>query len=156
MKNLTEVQKAYIAGFVDGEGAIGINTTGHLSKKGYKCYTVYFKITNTNKDVLNSIRSWSGLWQVKPQNLSNSPIERFSKNCKPQWKWQLFSNEVRMFLPLLLPYLQIKKRVAELVLTMLGERRVRGRHLSEDELARNHQLYLEAKKLNQRGFHASI
>jgi len=149
MNNLTETQKAYIAGFIDGEGTISISKTGYVSTSGENNYTTLLRVGNTNKEVLETIRNWTGLGYVK---IFSTKWSTERKNNKPLWKWQMAANQMRELLPVILPYLLIKKRVAKLALELLGDKpRVRGRHVSQELREKYRIIVKEAQELNQRG-----
>lgn len=153
MNILTEAQKAYIAGFIDGEGTISISKTGYVSSGGEQNYTTLLRIGNTDKEVLEKIRDWTGLGYVKPFLTSWSQ----RPNNKPLWRWQIAANQMRELLPEIIPYLQIKRRVAELALELLGDKpRIRGRHVPQELRDKYKIIALEARRLNQRGLHVSI
>jgi intein-encoded DNA endonuclease-like protein len=56
--NLTDFQKGYIAGFIDGEGCITISTFSNYS-------FLHLYLTNNNKQVLEKIREWIGYGKVQ-------------------------------------------------------------------------------------------
>ena len=151
MNTLTETQKAYLAGFVDGEGCISIT-------KYKRSHQVTFRITNTNKEVLNYLCAITGLGYVNVFVMSTAEDRspRF-KDCKPQWKWQFSANGMRELLPVILPYLIVKLKVAKTALELLQSSLARGRGVSEEERSRREVLYARMKELNQRGIkHVSI
>jgi len=66
---LTDIQKGYIAGMLDGEGSI------HISR--YKpprySYTIRVQISNTNLEALELIQSWVG-GRIQASNRKTKPV----------------------------------------------------------------------------------
>ena len=154
MNTLTETQKAYIAGFVDGEGCISI-TKDKRPRAGHQ---VTFRVCNTDKEVLDYLCAVTGLGYVTPALMSTTEhrAPRF-KDCKPQWKWQFSANGMRELLPVILPYLIVKLEVTKTALELLQSSLARGIGVSEEERSRREILYARMKELNQRGInHVSI
>ena len=149
MNTLTGTQKAYIAGFVDGEGCISITRENKHNGNGHQAV---FRVCDTHIGVLNYLCAITGLGYVKPWVGSSTERRavRF-KNCKPQWRWQFSSNGMRELLPEILPYLVVKREVAQVALELLQRNLTRGKSLTEEERVRRTPLYKRIKELNQRG-----
>lgn len=141
---MTEFEKAYLAGFFDGEGCISIskhhkarnNTHGH-------CYGISISVSNTFKSVM----IW--LAQVtKSQCYIRQLRTKERKHRKIIWEWRCFANGARLFLENLLPYLKVKRKQAELVLEFLQYKGKQGRRVSNIEFQRRTNLYNKIKALN--------
>ena len=108
---------AYAAGFFDGEGTIGINAQKPNEKNGrtLTMYSLKIDIRNTNKEVL--------VWFKKNfnGNIKYYSIEQLRGSTynsgKPQWRWNISSNQAKDFLEAILPYLIVKRKQAELAIT---------------------------------------
>ena len=110
---------AYAAGIIDGEGCIYI---GHNHQKD-KSFTLQIVVGNTDE--------WLCLWLKS--NFGGYVYCR--KRAKPYsnfWSWHLQHQKARIFLELVLPYLQIKKAQAELAINFQGNKK-RGRPMKESE-----------------------
>jgi hypothetical protein len=104
----------YIAGFVDGEGCIFLNARRNGERAD--TYVGLVGITNTNLAVLEAINEYfehTGRIQ-KHTVYSNKHTQTYQLNF-------LGKNCIRV-LRELLPYLQVKRRQAELMLEYYGER----------------------------------
>ena len=114
-KILTETQKAYIAGFMDGEGTITISKarnkakTAHIKEFNLRPFII---LGNSNKEVVEWLCDTTGLGMIygggKP----------FKKHWSVIWRWQVTSNQARELLNDILPYLIVKKEEAELALSL--------------------------------------
>jgi len=118
-QHLTEAEKAYIAGIVDGEGHIEIGIgRGRTSKPAR--YTVSVVISNTDYGLLD----W--LQRRLPGSYINERVH--GKNRKPHWKpaWTLRLHRrgsVLSLLTELLPYLIVKRtRALEAMTAIRGIR----------------------------------
>ncbi|MHA1754494.1 MAG: LAGLIDADG family homing endonuclease [Candidatus Odinarchaeia archaeon] len=102
---MEEVEKAYVAGFIDGEGCIGIYKT----KSG--CVESRFSMTNSNKEVL--------LWIKKKLGLNNKIRHIHKEAKKPRYQLDIAGNQkVSKILKIFLPYLKIKREHALLVIEL--------------------------------------
>lgn len=103
----TQTQLAYLAGILDGEGSIYIQSRIRNNSINY---FPRFQVVNTNQDLLNWIKEIFG----------GTVYEKPRKHLNPKWKMQYewFSNREQLdkILPLLVPFLIIKKKHAEIML----------------------------------------
>lgn len=139
--------RAYAAGVVDGEGTIAINR--HRNNPRYNwSYGLFCSVTNTNLDLLNWLELTFGLGVVRPQTHRSS-----KPHWKPKYAWVLRVEEIPLFLPLIQPYLLVKRRQAELMLEFIEGTRYTGMHrpLTPEEVIRKHEIFTEIGRLNMRG-----
>ncbi len=144
VENLTESQKGYVAGFLDGEGGIQIT----MSRRRDREYPialhpdVYF--TNTNEEVIRTIHEWIG----------GGSIARRTARAGHRDTFVLTISGVRSILRLLeivRPMLVVKARRADLMMefcrSRISHNKGKGRRFTDYEL----RLYTAIKTLNQRG-----
>lgn len=142
---------AYIAGLVDGEAYIGIKKGPARSDCVNMQYHERIQIRMVDEEAISFIANLMGgnYYKEKPSCSGGRPLYCHQANDKSAAK----------ILNILLPYLRVKKRVANKVLElrMMKKKpdRCRGangyyRH-SEKETAGRHQLYLDCKRLNKTG-----
>lgn len=133
---MTDVERAYLAGLVDGEGCIHVSTEFYLS----------VMITNTRHDLLvwvASVAGCGGLYRM----------QRASGN-RQCYTWRANGPEAARFLAAVLPFLRIKADRAELALRFQASKDSiprtacmgRGNAMAEQLRIRN-----EIMRLNQRG-----
>lgn len=140
---LTEGQKGYLAGLIDGEGWVGIqrNTS---KKSGNYNYVAKIIIGNTNKKII----------AVK-EEIGHGYIHlRKSKNPKHKnvFIWVLSSNAIRAILPLVLPYLRIKSNQAELLMSYLSlATQANLPEKKKEYLCAVDAIYLKLRQLNKKG-----
>lgn len=111
---LTETEKAYIAGFFDGDGHFTVQLRNHRSKKDpkqYKYFTPCAGFTNTNLELLKWI-------QEKLQNGNVRVHTKSHKTGNNKICYQLYITRSKLeeFTKLILPYLINKKKQGELIL----------------------------------------
>ena len=98
-KKLTEVERAYIAGFLDADGAIMASIEKHAEKKFGFRIRVIFKITQSRRNVLDWFQRKTGLGSVVRNRTT--------------FDWLIRNQEsIKIFIPILLPYLQVKRQQA--------------------------------------------
>jgi len=143
---LSEIDKAYIAGLVDGEGCFS------LTKKGNNKKAASFTIAMCDKEIIkwlhNSI-GCIGSFRIRDnQHLTNR---------KDVAVITIQSRQCLLFASVLLPYLRVKKRQAEIVieyaLTVLGKDKTGHWYIRYTalELLKLEDLQTEITKLNFRG-----
>lgn len=98
---------AWAAGFFDGEGSIGIYATG---KTGYQ-YRLSVQVSQKgNTDSLEKFKELFG-GQISCQDKSQN-----------YWRWMVYSRQAGNMLEIILPYLVVKKKQAEVALSFQGRR----------------------------------
>jgi hypothetical protein len=134
---------AWIAGFIDGEGTITIhikpNRNGHPP-----CYVPLLAVTNTNLATLKHI-----------QNLLPAPMydhRPAGKKHKRSWRIQYVGRYARNAIRQILPYLVLKRAVANLVLNFPQRWNGRGQRGPDWRVARKQaKILVQIRKLNKRG-----
>lgn len=113
---MKETQVAYLAGFFDGEGSIGI----YLTNKKYHSYTMVARIVQKNPLPLKQFPSTGKIYLRKDG----------------VYMWQIYSEPAAEFLELILPFLLLKRDKAiqaiEFQKTKRKSRRVK-RKVSQEE-----------------------
>ena len=104
--NLTETEKAYIAGIIDGEGTIGIHKD---SRRSWVLYQPRVSIANSNRELLE--------W-IKTKACVNCHIHRIELDIN--------NYDVKPLLIAVIPYLHIKKKQATLMLEFIDLRIARS------------------------------
>ena len=105
-QRLSPTQAAYIAGFFDGEGSL-VQARPHVWR---------FVIHQSEEEVLNWITEVTGTGKVslrspiRTSNLIKKPV------YKPAFQWQLYGHNAALLIQQLLPYLHVKKVLAEAML----------------------------------------
>ena len=135
---LTEAQKGYIAGIIDGEGSLMIVKR----KRDWKrCTHPHYhrpqaSVAQAKKPILDylmevlgesdlNINHQKGIWEL-----------RFHPPCL---KW---------LLPQIKPYLVLKRRQAEILIEFMAECRYQGKELTDEQWNRRETLRLEISELN--------
>ncbi len=105
-KTLSEVNKAYLAGLLDGDGAIMACIERHPEKKFRFRVRLGIKISQNDDKVLKWCRIITGFGGIR--------------HNRTQYEWQsLDQKEIRNFLKLLLPYIRVKKKQAKLAVKII-------------------------------------
>ncbi len=145
----SDVERAYAAGLVDGEGCI------HLARRGAKKgtyavahqhgqHTVLVYLNNTAKPMIDYLQSrWGGYVRRVPEN------EKL--NRREQWHWGLSANKALRFLDDIFPYLVVKRRQAQLARRFQRYVQVVGRERTERIYQLQCRFFDEMRLLNRRG-----
>jgi hypothetical protein len=142
VEKIPEVEKAYLAGIIDGEGVIGISKYHHPHAKR-EHYVTYFSIINTSK----ALADWLEEKIFSKISVKRRMVPRVSSlGKKPCYRFTIGTKNACILLKAILPYLVIKKRQAELVIQFADVRlrKPRKAPYSEEEK----RLYEECRKLN--------
>lgn len=140
---LTDVQAAWLAGLIDGEGCIGIWRERRAgNRSGYR-YTATVQIANTNRLLLDTIA------RVIPGKIYLKDA-RVKFGQKPLYQFFCDRRTLRALLERIAPFLVIKKRQAEIAMQF--------RRVIEEAPMRTFQdhetlaeLWAENRALNKRG-----
>ena len=139
----TETDRAYMAGFVDGEGHIGI---GLLSTNtGRKRHTLNVTVTNTHIEALNEL---SEIWGPKVVNLRQR-----QDNWRPTGDIKWNTGAAAEMLRELQPYLRIKKEQCRIALEYaetINRPRFHAKYVEQDVWEERERLRLEIRALNSR------
>lgn len=144
---LNKIEKAYLAGIMDGEGSIGI-TKRKIRKRGITPeYRARLRITNVSKELMNFIED-----KIKNQG-SYYICERKNRapNRKTIYELEMGDRLTVKFLKEVLPYLIIKKRHAENVIELKNTFNIRYRPVPSFITEIREKCFLFQKELNRRG-----
>jgi len=137
---------AYIAGFIDGEGSLGIRKRVKKNT-GNSYHTAFLVIHNTYEPTMKWLQALIGG--------SLRKIPQYSKNKKVKHKdifvLSIEPRILRVFLPRVLPYLKQKKEHAEILLIFLKTKVYgRGRPIPTFILVQRDKLTQQIRSLNER------
>lgn len=142
--SLSDVEAAYLAGLIDGEGNLSIQLINHKNRPNGKGFILRLQIMNTNKDVL--------LWAK--QKIGAGTFYRYPTLQKPYhrrlYSLAIYGRTLRWLVPRLLPYSIIKKKELEIMLKAFDLIHVGGQ--------RKRQRFEEMMQLSQqmKVFHRAI
>jgi len=142
-----EIELAYIAGIVDGEGTFGIMKDIYKMKKHPNwnpSYAPYFSIGMSDKSIVELIQKYFG---------GNIKMECVQKR-KDIFRLRVYYFSAKAIAEALLPYLRIKKAHAENVISFFVEKiklQEKPEHIKTPELQRREELYLKIRELNATG-----
>jgi hypothetical protein len=131
---------AYIAGFIDGEGYIGIKWTEKQRMVPRIC------ISNTHEGVLLIIKYILESWEVS--SFVCSAVRE--GNRKLSYSLNINSSCILTVLENILPYLIVKQQQARLILEFCTLRKLEGK-FGNNYVDREQVIYEELKVLNKRG-----
>jgi hypothetical protein len=147
---MIELEKAYIAGFLDGEGCICLcRVTGRTQ------WGTSLSFTNTNLTILQWIQSHYGGGRIVPTKVRSI---KHAQGYNLNW---VHKPSIKRILEDLLPYLRVKKPQAENMLAFISlpplrKELVYGRHgcpwdFSQEDIQRKDQLVALQHELNRKG-----
>lgn len=138
---------AWIAGFFDGEGHCGLSLL-HSVKAMNQGYSPNVTIANTSREILMTIYRIVGLGQLRDTVKATAVAKRSYRLDFP------IPHQLK-FLKLILPFLKLKKRQAELVIEYHETCKVIktsiGSQLTQEQVKHREEIYLMLKALNVKG-----
>jgi len=146
MKHFTKTQRAYLAGFFDGEGSFSIiRRLDKRSPAGYG-YQPYVEVGSTNEAIIKWLHTFIGkgftFWRPRKEN------------AKDAFSLQITGMETIIdFISTLYPYLRLKKEVAGKVRQFCKSRLITSK-LSREKRGFNKKelkIFGEIRALNKRG-----
>ena len=119
-----KISKQYLAGFLDGEGYIGLEK--HTDKRLKRKWTVRYRVqlTNQHKQLMEDLHKEYGGSLIKKHNQKECWILEICKKA-----------DISRLLKGVIPYLIVKKKVAEELLKFIEPRLDNARHLSKEKLS---------------------
>lgn len=174
MMSINETDKAYAAGFIDGEGYLGIMRHENRKFKDRPYYRAIVKVAQTRQTPLLWLQERWGGWI----NKRNQKKTLFTMNYADAWYWTIGSKElIGKFIADIRPYLQLKNKQADVIMQRLELQWKYGKEAMEqynkkyvaksekieganiyDEAVYNKikQLWVEIKELNKKGPRGSV
>lgn len=133
---------SYYAGFIDGEGYIGIKK--YKGKKGVNAtYSERISVGSNNKNAVLGLNDMvqGHIYKHKPSKLSNNVF----------WSWELTDKKARDFIKTIRPYLRVKHLEASIVVALGNLKAKNGRKtLSKEDVKLREKLYLILKLLHHK------
>lgn len=133
---ISDTEKAYAAGIVDGEGYVGILHPLH----GYKCIV---SISSNDEKLIDwFLIRWPGGYKY---------AHKGKMSLRVNYQWKIGSRHAGAFLTDILPYLFLKKDRAELLLLYIDEAlSTSGVRLTLKQIQRAGELFEACKKANDK------
>ncbi len=103
---ITDIDCAYAAGIIDGEGSVMIMRCTR-KYRGYVSYHLKVVVTNTEQAMI--------LWLHRHFGGSIYALPRIEGRRKA-WRWQVCTKKARVFLKYILPFMVTKQKKAELAI----------------------------------------
>lgn len=152
MHNLSNEQKAYLAGLIDGEGCISVTLDSYKVKGKWIHFSRKVYISNTNLELLKKVQKITGIGTISLSTKSQKN-KLYHNNWKSVYNWAIYGKGIKIFLPEILPYLIAKKRQAELLLEFqqMTKGQGYGSFLTPELKERRIEITKEMKQLNKRG-----
>jgi len=138
----TKEELAYIAGFIDGEGYIGIKKYIRNSTKTWcPMYSEKISVAGTCEPVIKSFDT------IIKGYINFHKHSKLSK--RGYWSWEVTENKARLFLQMIYPYLKVKKLEADILL-LLGKnkKKTKSNTIKEEDRMLREKLYLQIKELH--------
>lgn len=137
----TELEKAYLAGLLDGEGHIGVTLSKPRGNGEWRTHALQVTLANTHIETLAWVKSvWGGTLHTRTQPCQRVPIGN------SQWT----SAAAASLLKEILPYLRVKRSQALLGLQFAEMAQgPRTRFILREEWDQREQLRMAIRQLNR-------
>ena len=151
LRQITDIEWAYAAAMVDGEGSLSLTMTYIKDRKGnlYPAFDCKTDISNTSVKLMDWLLSrFGGKTYLAVKHISKKARANGQKSMKPCYRWYCDGQENQAwFVKNIIPYLVIKREQAEIVLEYVGLSRNGRKGHREKRL----ELHLKMKALNKVG-----
>ena len=147
--SLTETQKAYIAGFFDGEGCLSYYKMKSKSSRMGWTFVGCAYMTNTHLETIIALKNMIGFGCMRKRN-----VYSYSGNRKETWNISFSPRQLKILLEAIYPYLITKKQQAKIMLeyfSTLKWGRGANNPLSKKEISYREELFVVFRRLNRRG-----
>ncbi|PIS22747.1 hypothetical protein COT50_00295 [candidate division WWE3 bacterium CG08_land_8_20_14_0_20_41_10] len=147
----------WLAGFIDGEGYIGINRQRKketAEQSASLLYHPYLIIANSNYNALENIKDYIGYGHIYEVKRKKSKSRH--KNEKPGFQYKLTKmDKLKPLLKALRPYLRLKQKQCDLLLNFINIRkkakRIYGPFRGASSYTSEEKIYQKLRTLNKRG-----
>lgn len=140
IQDMTELEVAYLAGIIDGEGTLTLAHRRRNEERGWENIEPHLSISNTDPNLMQYL-----------SQLLGAPFYAAREKRNHKWKQSLIISisafvELEALLSRVIPYLVVKRRRAEIMLALVRRRLARLPYTDEDR-----QMVREFRQLNRRG-----
>lgn len=139
---ISEAELAWLAGFLDGEGYIGIRK--RRLPTGNPRYTISLDVSHTKREAVEFLQATIG-----------GSIQQYQrkKGWKTTYKWRVRDKKAQEIIKQLLPYFKLKQEQAKLALELADHSNPFQHYhiLPRAELNRREQIYQRMRILNKTG-----
>ena len=136
---MTETEKAWLAGIIDGEGSIFIMKQKRKDRERDTNYILRVSVDSTDPYMAPECLKLAG--GVKLQQSSDKRI-----NCSDRLKWQMNGNKATKMLEDILPYMRVKHYQAKLAIEFQKTTKKHWKHMQKEDYMKQEQLYTELKQ----------
>jgi hypothetical protein len=143
---LPEVDRAYAAGLIDGEGCIRITSRGLRGGTTFRQgqYTLILELTNTDYGMIEWL-------QQKFGGSVSYYKEDVALNKRQKWHWRVAANKALYCLDAIWPYIRTKRTQAKLGRRFQRYTQYAGTPATEKRQLLHERFYQEFRVLNKRG-----
>ena len=138
-EKVTELDKAWLAGIIDGEGSIFVMKQKRKDRERDTNYILRVSVQSTDPFMAHECR-----------NLAGGPViyEQHEKrpNMSNTLKWELNGRKAANFLESILPYMRVKHAQAKLALEFQRTTKKHWKHMIPADYANQARLYQELKQ----------
>lgn len=140
IREMTELEAAYLAGIIDGEGKLTLVHRRRNEERGWENIEPHLSISNTDPNLMQYLSQLLGV-----------PFHAAREKRNRKWKQSLIISisafaELEALLSRIISYLIVKRRRAEIMLALVRRRLARMPYTDEDR-----QMVREFRQLNRRG-----
>ena len=141
---VTDVEKAYAAGIIDGEGCIGL--TKHKRPGARLGYSVvlHVTVTSTNEELVKWFKHRFG-------GSVRCRFHSLEENRKDIYEWKVDSHRALAFLEKIWEFLLLKCKNAELAIEFQTKKHIGWPYKTVDELIGEDEAWEQMRALNKRG-----
>jgi hypothetical protein len=144
--DLSDVDRAYAAGLIDGEGCIRITSRGLHGGTTFRQgqYTLMVELTNTDHGMIQWLQQRFG------GSVSYGKANP-SRNAKEKWHWRVAANKALSCLDAVWPYIRTKRTQAKLGRRFQRYTQYTGTPATQKRQLLHERFYQEFRVLNKRG-----
>ena len=137
---MNEIDKAWAAGIIDGEGSIFVMTQKRKDRERDTNYILRVSVQSTDPFMTTELKK---MW---PQGAEFSVRRDARENCSDTMKWQLNGNGATRFLKEILPYMRVKHQQALLAIQFQDTTKKHWRKMEVVDYENQKQLCLVLKQ----------
>lgn len=140
---MKDIDKAWIAGIIDGEGSIFVMRQKRLDRERDTNYILRVSVQSTDPYMTKELKT------LCPISAEFSVQRDHRPECSDTLKWQVNGKNAARFLEEILPFMRVKHQQAKLAIEFQNTTKKHWRHMTSVDYEKQAALYQELKDAKQ-------
>lgn len=137
---MLDIDKAWVAGIIDGEGSIFVMRQKRLDRERDTNYILRVSVQSTDPYMTKELKT------LVPVSAEFNVMRDKRPGCSDTLKWQLNGKNAAGFLETILPFLRVKHEQAKLAIEFQRTTKKHWKQMTSEDYVKQADLYLKLKQ----------